>query len=249
MTQPLDVAVFGPLKKHMAAELQGIIQTEVPQIQKVEWLSAYVRAHAKAFSTSNIHSAFSGAGINPFDSTKVIRRVRSIEDIRSSSSESELESEPKEHLSLNPSLIPSSPVDISTYQTARTVLNKYMHENPAFSTPVKTFIDRYTKSLDRVWTRNSISESKYNRLKEVSMNRKRRESGVRAVLKGHHVVTGDDVFERVVEAQAASQKRRPRKRHRSEERSSSPLNEEDIGPVDDSQPSGREIGDCIVVQI
>jgi hypothetical protein len=81
----------------------------------------------------------------------------------------------------NPSLVPSSPVDISTYQTARTVLNEYMDQNSAFSTPVKTFVDRYIKSLDRVWTCNSITERKYNRLKEVSMDRKRRESGVRAV--------------------------------------------------------------------
>ena len=71
LTQPLDVAVFGPLKKHMAAELQGIIQTEVPRIQKVEWLSAYVHARDKAFSTSNILSAFSGTGINPFNPQNV----------------------------------------------------------------------------------------------------------------------------------------------------------------------------------
>lgn len=232
----------------MAAELQSIIQTEVSRIQKVEWLNAYVRARAKAFSTSNIYSAFSGTGINPFDATKVIHRVRSMEDIQSSSSESEHESESKEPLSLDPSLVPSSPIDISTYQIARTVLNEHMHQNPAFSTPVKTFIDRYTKSLDRIWTRNSITESKYNRLKEVLMDRKRHESGVRAVLKGHHIVTGDDVFERIVEAEAASRKKRQKKGHQSEETSSSQLNEEGIRPVDDLQPSGREIEDCIAVQ-
>jgi hypothetical protein len=67
-------------------------------------------------------------------------------------------------------------------------------------------------------------------------------------LKGHHIVTGDDVFERVVEAEAASWKKGPRKGRRSEERTSSPFNEEDIGPVDDLQPLAREIGDCIVVE-
>ena len=38
MTQPLDVGVFGPLKKHMAMEIDPLIRTGVPCIQKVEWL-------------------------------------------------------------------------------------------------------------------------------------------------------------------------------------------------------------------
>ena len=75
MTQPLDVAIFGPLKKAMAAELHGLIQTEVARIQKAEWLSAYTKAHARTFTSWNIHSAFSGAGLIPFCPNKVIRRI------------------------------------------------------------------------------------------------------------------------------------------------------------------------------
>jgi len=45
MTQPLDVGVFGPLKKHMAAEIDPLIRTGIPRIQKVEWLSVFVAAH------------------------------------------------------------------------------------------------------------------------------------------------------------------------------------------------------------
>jgi len=48
MTQPLDVGVFGPLKKHMAAEIDPLIWTGVPRIQKVEWLMAFVAAHNRA---------------------------------------------------------------------------------------------------------------------------------------------------------------------------------------------------------
>ena len=248
LTQPLDVAVFGPLKKHMAAELQGIIQTEVLRIQKVEWLSAYVRARVKAFSTSNILSAFSGAGINLFNPQKILRRINEIEDPIEEDQSSSNELECDNLMSLDPTFIPSSPIDIATYQTARTALNTYMHENLAFSTPVKTFVDRYTKSLDRVWTRNSIVEAKYNTLKGVSLDRKRRESGVRAVLKGHHVVTGDEVFEKVVEAESLSRKRKVGKGRKRKAKSSSPSNEEDIGPVDDSQPSVEELADCIAVR-
>jgi len=123
-----------------------------------------------------------------------------------------------------------------------------MREDPAFSTPVKNFINRYTKSLDRVWTHHSISEARYDALKEVSTARKRRESGVRVILKGQHVVTGDEVFYKVVEAQATSCKKTGRKGKKCRESSSSGSNEEDMTPVDNPEPPVREIGDCIAVQ-
>ena len=36
LTQPLDVAIFGPLKKVMSIEVGKYIRTEVARIQKVE---------------------------------------------------------------------------------------------------------------------------------------------------------------------------------------------------------------------
>jgi hypothetical protein len=50
LTQPLDVGVFSPLKTLMALEIEPLVSTEVHRILKVEWLSAYVEAHGKAFS-------------------------------------------------------------------------------------------------------------------------------------------------------------------------------------------------------
>jgi hypothetical protein len=77
LTQPLDVKVFGALKKHMAAELYPLIQTGVSRIQKVEWLMAFMAAHDRALSTKNILSGFRGTSIHPFLPTKVLHRVTS----------------------------------------------------------------------------------------------------------------------------------------------------------------------------
>ena len=44
MTQPLNVGVFSPLKKYMAAELHFVYRTGIARMQKAEWLAAYVRA-------------------------------------------------------------------------------------------------------------------------------------------------------------------------------------------------------------
>ena len=72
LTQPLDVGVFGPLKKYMSAEIEPLVRTGVNRIQKVEWLTAFVAAHDRALSIQNILSGFRGMGIHPFLPTKVL---------------------------------------------------------------------------------------------------------------------------------------------------------------------------------
>jgi len=59
----------------MQAELYPLIRTEIARIQKAEWLSAYAAARANAFSSTNIESAWSGAGLVPLDRLKVLNRI------------------------------------------------------------------------------------------------------------------------------------------------------------------------------
>jgi uncharacterized heparinase superfamily protein len=67
MLQPLDVAIFGPLKKRLTAALEHLNEAQLVQIQKAEWLSAYITARTEALSAPNITSAFRGAGLQPFN--------------------------------------------------------------------------------------------------------------------------------------------------------------------------------------
>ena len=75
LTQPLDISVFGPLKKVMASKIVPLISTGISRIQKVEWLSAFVQAHAQVFNAQNILGGFRGAGIFPFDPSNVRGRI------------------------------------------------------------------------------------------------------------------------------------------------------------------------------
>lgn len=72
-TQPLDIAIFGPLKRYLSKEVQRLVGADIARLMKGEWLSCYVPARRSAFSAQNIHGAWSGAGLNPFNSRKVIR--------------------------------------------------------------------------------------------------------------------------------------------------------------------------------
>jgi hypothetical protein len=55
--QPLDVAIFGPLKTHLTTALLPLSEAQLMRIQKSEWLDAYMKAREAAFSISNINSA------------------------------------------------------------------------------------------------------------------------------------------------------------------------------------------------
>ena len=76
LTQPLDVGVFSPLKISMASAIEPLISTELHRILKAEWLSAYVETYDNAFSIQNVRAGFHGTGILPFESAKVINRVK-----------------------------------------------------------------------------------------------------------------------------------------------------------------------------
>ena len=110
ITQLLDVGVFGLLKKHMATEIDPLIRTGVPRIQKVEWLSAFVAAHNQAVCIRNILGGFHGTGIHPFLPSKVFRRIDLTVDINITTRST---TPFNNALPFNESVLMSSPVDIS----------------------------------------------------------------------------------------------------------------------------------------
>ena len=109
LTQPLDVSVFGPL-----------ISTGVSRIQKVEWLSVFVQAHAQVFNAQNIVGGFRGAGIFSFDLSKVRGRIA---HPSSTALPQTRQSTPSFDTSFNNSVLTSSPVDVNAVCIANIALN------------------------------------------------------------------------------------------------------------------------------
>lgn len=72
-TQPLDVALFGPLSRYLATMLAQYNEAQATKIYNYEWVIGYAKARQQAFRLSNIQSAWRGAGLLPFNPLKVIR--------------------------------------------------------------------------------------------------------------------------------------------------------------------------------
>jgi DDE superfamily endonuclease/Tc5 transposase-like DNA-binding protein/Psq-like protein len=75
LLQPLDVGVFGPLKRAYGKLLEGIMTAGNNHIDKEDFLSLYPPAREKVFNARNIYSGFAGTGLKPIDADRVLAKI------------------------------------------------------------------------------------------------------------------------------------------------------------------------------
>jgi hypothetical protein len=75
LLQPLDVGVFGPLKRAYGKLVEGMMIAGNNHIDKDDFLSLYPSAREKAFTKENIYGGFAGAGIKPLDKERVLSKI------------------------------------------------------------------------------------------------------------------------------------------------------------------------------
>lgn len=63
LLQPLDVGCFSPLKRAYSREIKGLVRHHINYITKLKFLPAVKAAYDRLFTSANICSAFSGAGL------------------------------------------------------------------------------------------------------------------------------------------------------------------------------------------
>ena len=75
LTQPLDVGVFGPLKKAYGAQISFLARAHVTHITKDDFFPAFRTAFETVFTEQNIDGGFRGAGLVPFSPEAVISKL------------------------------------------------------------------------------------------------------------------------------------------------------------------------------
>jgi len=75
LLQPLDVGVFGPLKKAYGREIESLMRVHINHITKLDFLPSFTRAFDKAFTESNICGSFRGSGLVPLDPDMLISKL------------------------------------------------------------------------------------------------------------------------------------------------------------------------------
>ncbi|PQM43923.1 hypothetical protein VE01_10819 [Pseudogymnoascus verrucosus] len=221
--QPLDVAIFGPLKKHLTTALSHLNEAQLLRIQKSEWIEAYITARAAAFSNVNITSAWRGSGLQPFQPQTVIRAAT----LPTTDVILERPHTPTEHDIFEKVFLNSSPPDFNTLQKANSVLSTALNQG-VLNTPTKRYIHKLADETERLNTRNTLQKRECDNLRSIIQKRRTQNKGKRAVLKGQFHISTEELRLQVVEAEAATAtaSQRPRTTPR-------PINEAIIEEIDE----------------
>ncbi|EGU73395.1 hypothetical protein FOXB_16095, partial [Fusarium oxysporum f. sp. conglutinans Fo5176] len=75
LPQPLDVGVFGPLKKVYGSQISFLTRASIKHITKDDFFPAFKAAFELVFTEKNIKSSFQGAGLVPRNPEAVISRL------------------------------------------------------------------------------------------------------------------------------------------------------------------------------
>jgi len=203
LTQSLDVDVFDPLKKHLAAKIDLLIRLDVARIQKVKWLTAFVIAQEKAFRIQNILDEFRDTGIHSFESTKVLNRVAS----SSSSTQIRLSTSSISTISFNDAMFISFLVNFNDVQRANIALNDMIASNNSISILAKKYVPYLIQNLERLQAINIILQCENEQLKTNVHGKKRQLSDKRRVIDGKHIITATKL-EEIQEAEKVTRERK-----------------------------------------
>lgn len=206
MLQPLDVAIFGPLKKRLTAALECLNEAQLVRIQKAEWLSAYIIARTEALSATNIASAFRGAGLLPFNPQRVLRTIKS-----QPLAEIQRPHTPTEFDILDRVFVNSSPPDTQALQKANQVLKTVLQTRIALNTPTTRYVRNLADATERLNTRDIIRQREIDNLRTIAKARTERKKGKRAALKGHFHISTEELRDAVVEAEKETREKRKKR--------------------------------------
>ena len=177
----------------MSAELHTIIQTNIARLFKGEWANGYSKAHPQAFTTSNINGSWAGAGLNPFQPRKVLRRVQA-------DSPSPSATPPPPDNMFDNALLFSSPSDMIKIHDANQALKVLFTEDSALHTPEKNYILQLGQKAEGLQARVTVLQQQKKQSESVLSARRVFKSGRRVSIEGKHLLTAEDVYQNVMKA-------------------------------------------------
>ena len=75
LLQPLDVGVFGPLKRAYGKLVEGMMAAGNNHIDKEDFLHIYPSARKAVFTEKNICNGFAGSGLKPLNKDRVLEKI------------------------------------------------------------------------------------------------------------------------------------------------------------------------------
>jgi hypothetical protein len=237
--QPLDVSVFSPLKRALAAETDAAARLDSGRIQRVDWTKMYIRAREKALISANILSGWKATGLEPLSPILVLEKLPKARTPLPLPQQT-----PGQSSSLDLSLLHSSPPEGTELRQANALFNAQIRDVDGVPSPAKRYAERMTRALETTQSELTTIRKELAEQTELLQARKKRKKGKRVALKGKFVFTTQEVLDIVKAAEEETAAKKSRKRPR--KGSISVEIEEDEEDELENVSSDSE-SDCIVV--
>ena len=176
LLQPLDVALYSPLKHAYGNKINLFIRASINHITKPEFFIAFKTAHNKVFTKDNIISRFRGAGISPWDPDSVISKL----DVRLRTPLQSLPGSPLKWESQTPSNAQQ------TVQQSSFIKGKNSAHQGSSPTPIISAVDQLAKGLQAMAHEITILKDRVRTLKDanLALAKRRRAKRTRVQLGG-----------------------------------------------------------------
>ena len=197
--QPLDMSVFSPLKRALAAETDALSGLSPTRIQRVEWTEAYIRARAKALTTQNIASGWKATGLEPLSPITVLDKLE-----QPPSQMPSYPCTPGQSSSLDLLLLDSSPPEGTELREANVVFLSQIRSNTTLQLLAKRYAERVTRAFETTQSTLVTIQKQLAKQQELLQKRKDRKSGKRVKLKGRFVFSTTEVLQIAKEAEEAT---------------------------------------------
>lgn len=184
LLQPLDIAIFGPLKKRLTAALAHLNQAQLARIQKHEWMEAYIQARSEVFNSQHIESSWRGAGLFPFSPQRALRTL-----VQETPLEEKRPTTPTQYDIFNQVFVNSSPPDATVLQSANELLNSTIQNNNTIRTPIRQYIQKLTIGTEQLQAKSIVYQHNTNNLPSILKKRTIGKKGKRVVLKGYYHIS------------------------------------------------------------
>lgn len=204
LLQPLDVAVFGPLKTQISNEQRRYITAGAARLEKWEWADCYLKARPKAFTEHNIKSGWRASGCYPISPAKVLNKLPPpLPESESDSSGSNVDTA---DISLTTCTITRDTV--TPIRQSITAKINHLAATNAINTPARRLIPQFTLEYEVALVTNKILKLELKQTRDVLAARKERQKGKRMIIKGQHHITTKPILKKLKQAEAETQKNR-----------------------------------------
>ena len=200
LTQPLDVACFGPLKRAYSREIELYMKARVNHITKTEFLIAFKNAFLKSISQQNAQSGFRGAGIIPFNPEAVLLKL----DVKLRTPS------PPESPSLPAapwvSQTPQNPTEALSQSTL--VKGRIARHQGSSPTPIFATVTALAKGTERLAHELTLANAEIRTLREANQALSKRHRAKKIHIRSEQALTVEDALDVVSQREAKEEVQR-----------------------------------------